>query len=233
VGPVERTSKPAAAILGIVGGAVLIVGSVLPWAKVSLDLDKFAQVLGVDPSLMAGLGAQTSQSVGGLDADGAVTLIAGIVVVVCAGILLAKAKRWLGVLVLLGGLAGGGIALYDIVSKDRQLDDALAGAGPQLEAIGLSADTFRQVFSVSFSIGIYLCVIGGILALIAGAMALMSTSEPVLGTVPDAGISGSGFGPPPPIAPAAPVAPTPIETPPPTSAPIPPAAPEDRGPTSP
>jgi hypothetical protein len=230
---VESTSKPAAAVLGIVGGAVLVIGSVLPWAKVSLDLNKFAEVLGVDPSLMAGAGVETSQNVGGLDADGKFTLVAGIVVLVCAAILLARAKRWLGVLMLLGGLAGGGVAMFDIVSKDRQLDDALASAGPELEAIGLSADTFREVFTVSFSTGIYLCVIGGILAMIAGAMALMSTSEPDMVAASDAGVSGTGFDPSPPGTYTPPLAPPAVEAPPPGPAPIPPAAPEDPGHTPP
>jgi hypothetical protein len=225
-GLVESTTKRVPAVLGIVGGAVLVIGSVLPWAKVSLDLDRFAQLLGVDPSVMAGLGAQTSQNVNGLDADGTMTLIAGIVVLVCAGVFLAKSMRWLGVLMLLGGLAGGGIAVFDILSKDRQLDDALAEAGPQLEAIGLSAATFKQVFTVSFSIGIYLCVLGGIVALIGGVMALMATPQTTMEATPAAGISGTGFDPPP-AAPAAPAAPTPIETPP---APIPPPAPEEPGP---
>jgi hypothetical protein len=230
---VERTSKPAAAILGIIGGAVLVIGSVLPWAKVSLDLDKFAQVLGVDPSLMAGLGAQTTQNVGGLDADGTFTLIAGIVVVVCAIILLVRASRGLGVLMLLAGLAGASVAVYDILSKDRQLDDALAGAGPQLEAIGLSADTFRDVFTVSFSIGIYLCVLGGVLAMIAGAMGLTRPRETVTVVSPDAGITGSGFDAAPPIAPTAPIAPPPVVAPPPAPGPVPPAVPGEPGSTPP
>jgi hypothetical protein len=226
-GLVESTTKRAPAVLGIVGGAVLVIGSILPWAKVSLDLDRFAALLGVDPSVMAGLGAQTSQNVDGLDADGGMTLVAGIVVLVCAGIFLAKSMRWLGVLMLLGGLAGAGIAAFDILSKDRQVDDALAEAGPQLEAIGLSADTFRQVFTVSFSIGIYLCVLGGIVAFIAGGMALMATSDSTMQAAPASGISGTGFDP----APAAPLsAPTPLDTPP---APIPPPAPEEPGPPPP
>jgi hypothetical protein len=226
-GLVESTTKRAPAVLGIVGGAVLVIGSILPWAKVSLDLDRFAALLGVDPSVMAGLGAQTSQNVDGLDADGGMTLVAGIVVLVCAGIFLAKSMRWLGVLMLLGGLAGAGIAAFDILSKDRQVDDALAEAGPQLEAIGLSADTFRQVFTVSFSIGIYLCVLGGIVALIAGGMALMATSDSTMQAAPASGISGTGFDPAP-VAP--PSAPTPLDTPP---TPIPPPAPEEPGPPPP
>jgi hypothetical protein len=226
---VESTTKRVPAVMGIVGGAVLVIGSVLPWAKVSLDLDRFAQLLGVDPSVMAGLGAPTSQNVGGLDADGTLTLIAGIVVLVCAGVLLAQNIRWLGIVMLLAGLAGAGIAVFDIVSKDRQLDDALAEAGPQLEAIGLSAATFRQVFTVSFSIGIYLCVLGGIVAIIAGVLALAATPQAPMQASSAAGISGTGFEPAPPAAPG-PATPTPVEPPP---APIPPPVPEEPGPPPP
>jgi hypothetical protein len=222
----EPRSKSPAGILGIIGGALLVIGSILPWAKVSLDLDEFASVLGVDPSTLAGSGAATSQSVGGLDADGTLTLLAGIVVLICAGLFLAKrANTALGALIALGGLAGAGIAIYDIVSKDRQLDEALAEAGPQLEAIGLNADTFKQVFTVSFSIGIYACLAGGIVALIAGAMALMAKSEPIVGTASDPSKGAGGFGETAGGFGTTADAPTPIETPPPSS--MPPVPPED------
>ena len=229
----EPKSKSPAGILGIIGGALLVLGSILPWAKVSIDIERFASVLGVDPAALAGTDVATSQNIGGLDADGAFTLVAGIVVLVCAGIYLAKrANTALGVLILLGGLLGAGVALFDIVSKDRQLDDALAEAGPDLEAIGLSADTFKDVFSVTFSIGIYICVIGGVLALIAGAMALRARSEPVV-AAPSSGTMGAGeFGSttPPPSTTVPPPSPSTPAPPPSTSTSLPP--PEDGPPAS-
>jgi hypothetical protein len=216
---VESKSKSPAGILAIAGGALLIIGSILPWAKVSFDVEKFASLLGVDPSVIQD--AASSQNIGGLDADGTITLIAGIVVLVCAGIFLAKrANTALGVLILLGGLAGAGVALFDIVSKDRQLNDALAEAGPALQSAGVSLDDFKQVFDVSFSIGIYVCVVGGILALIGGAMALMAKSEPMAAVAadPGSGMGGGGFG----ASTPAPAAPTPPPSAIPPSAPPPP-----------
>ncbi len=233
----EPKSKSPAGILAIIGGALLVIGSLLPWAKVSIDIDQFASVLGVDPAQLAGADVATSQNIGGMDADGLFTLIAGIVVVVCAGIYLAKrANTTLSVLILLGGLLGAGVALFDILSKDRQLDDALAEAGPDLQAIGLSADTFKEVFSVTFSLGIYICVIGGVLALIAGAMALRAKPEPVVATSPAGTMGAGGLGsaspgastapPPPTSTPPASTTPPASSTPappPPSSAPLPPS----------
>lgn len=235
----EPKSKSPAGMLGILGGALLVIGSILPWAKVSIDLDRFASVLGVDPSLLEGAGAETSQSIGGMDADGLWTLVAGIIVLVCAALYLAKrASTALGVVMALGGLLGAGIALFDIVSKDRQLDEALASAGPDLEQIGLTAATFREVFTVSFSIGIYVCLVGGVVALIAGAMALMAKSEPIVGTAPGTSSGAGSFGGP--AGSAAPTAPTtapttPVEAPPPAappSAPMPPPVPPEDPPAS-
>jgi len=202
-----------------VGGLLLVIGSVLPWAKVSFDVDAFASLLKVDPSVIQD--AALSQSIGGLDADGTLTLIAGIVVLVCAAIFLAKrANTVLGVLILLGGLAGAGIAVYDIVSKDRQLNDALAEAGPTLQSAGVSLDAFKQVFDVSFSIGIYLCAVGGILALIGGVMALRVGSEPAVVAGDPGSTMGSGF-----AAPAsAPAEPPPPASPIPSTPPPPPPA---------
>ena len=215
----EPKSKSPAGILAILGGALLVIGSLLPWAKVSIDIERFASVLGVDPAALAGADVASSQNIGGMDADGVFTLIAGIVVLVCAAIYLAKrANTALSVLILLGGLLGAGVALFDIMSKDRQLNDALAEAGPDLEAIGLSADTFKDVFAVTFSIGIYICVIGGVLALIAGAMALRAKPEPMPAASPAGTMGAGGFGSAPPVASTA-STPAP---PPPSSAPLPP-----------
>ena len=241
----EPKSKSPVGILGIIGGALLVIGSILPWAEVSLDLDAFASVLGVDPSVLAGSGAETSQSIGGLDADGSLTLVAGIVVLVCAGLFIAKrANTALGVLILLGGLAGAGIALYDILSKDRQLDEALAESGADLQEIGLTAETFKEVFAVSFSIGIYVCLVGGLVALAAGAMALMAKPDPAAASVAAGPVGTSGLGAPSSGFGTAPVTPggstppasavPPAETAPPPSAlpstapdPVPPAPRED------
>jgi hypothetical protein len=185
---VESKKMSPAGIVGIIGGVVVIIGSFLSWATVSIDVDAFAKAMSdalgvpVSSSDLATAGVNTSQSISGFDADGKLTLVAGIIVVVGAVVFLAARARVAGsILMLVGGVGGAGIALYDIVSKDNQIDKAIADAGPTLTQLGLNADTFKSVFSVSWAIGIYACVIGGIVAVIAGIMALMArTAEPAM-----------------------------------------------------
>lgn len=187
-------TRRAAAILGIVGGAALVTGSILPWGRRSLDLDRFAQLLNVDRSMVAGPGGQTSGNVAGFDVGGAVTLVAGIAVLLGAAVILLanRGTRGLGVLLTLGGLVGGGLALYG-GRLDRLLNDPLAGTGPQLEALRLPAHTFAPAFSAMPSIGVYLCVLGGIVASIAGVIALVASTQPTTGDRSLGARSGLGF----------------------------------------
>ena len=80
-------ASPVPMILGIVGGALLFIGSFLTWATVSIDVTKFAKRLGVDPALIQGAIGDTSQSFSGMHdgGDGIFTLIAGLVVIVSRG----------------------------------------------------------------------------------------------------------------------------------------------------
>ncbi|HEU5225818.1 MAG TPA: hypothetical protein VFV29_08460, partial [Actinomycetota bacterium] len=110
-GPMDHTKNvtriPVAGVLGVVGGALLALGSFLDWAEVS--------------------GGGTSVTANGVDgSDGYITLIAGIVAVV-AGIVMAKgARRVLAVLVILAGIIGGGIGLYDALTAKNSVLDAAA-----------------------------------------------------------------------------------------------------------
>src|SRR5678815_4979915 len=100
------TPTPVAGILGVVGGALLALGSFLTWAEVT--------------------GGGTSVTAKGVDgSDGYITLVAGLVAVV-AGIMMARGtRRVLAVLVILAGIVGGGIGLYDaLTAKDSVLDAA-------------------------------------------------------------------------------------------------------------
>src|SRR4249920_2121240 len=85
---------PIAMILGVVGGALMALGSFLAWAEVS--------------------GGGTTVTATGVDgSDGYITLGAGLVAIV-AGIVMARGtKRVLAVLLILAGIVGGGIGLYD------------------------------------------------------------------------------------------------------------------------
>lgn len=154
------TRRPIGAILAVVGGALLAIGSFLSWASVS--------------------GGGTSVSAKGVDgSDGYITLIAGIVALGAGVAMMRQAKRVLAVLAILAGLIGGGVGLYDaLTAKDSVLDSAAEEIAPGL---GASVEEVRSLLdqaidsgelSISISVGLYIVIGGGILALIGGVMSI-------------------------------------------------------------
>lgn len=248
----ERTSKPAAAILGIVGGSVLIIGSLLTWVTLAFDAQRFAQgiadAVGVDVSQLGTIPTLPSSSEAGTAADGRYTLIAGVVVLVCAILILVNAnvRSFAPRLMILGGVVGVGVPLYNVLTTDRQLDSAIADAGDLtagLKALGLSTDVFKDAVNVEWGIGVWVCVVGGVIALVGGIMAARSPGPAVGAPVVGGGWGGEDVvGMPPPSVvtptqvtsvppePTPSVTPAPPETPP---TPIPPPAPEEPGPPPP
>jgi hypothetical protein len=160
------TRTPVAGILGVIGGALLALGSFLAWAEVS--------------------GGGTSVTAKGVDgSDGYITLVAGLVAVV-AGIVIATGtgRVLAAVLVILAGIVGGGIGLYDaLTAKDSVLDAAAEELAPSFEA---SAQEVRTVLdqaidagqlSVSIGIGLYVVIGGGVVALAGGILGLRGSGE--------------------------------------------------------
>jgi hypothetical protein len=187
-------------IIGIVGGVALAIGSFLNWATVSVNFDKIATALGLDPAqIPAGVRAQGSVSVTGWKSgDGKWTLVAGVVVAVAAALLaMASSRQVVGVVMLVGGAVGGGLALYDAtIQKNNAIDNAAS----QFSNIGLPG-VIRDYFSVSLGIGIWLCVAGGAAAIVAGVMAMVSrapsvsaTADVPMGSTPPPPASDAGFG---------------------------------------
>ena len=181
-------------IIGIVGGVALAIGSFLDWATVSVNFDKIATALGIDPAqIPAGVRAQGTVSVTGWKSgDGKWTLVAGVVVAVAAALLtMASSRQVVGIVMLVGGVVGGGLALYDAtIQKNNAIDNAAA----QFSNIGLPG-TIRDYFSVSLGIGIWLCIAGGVVAIVAGIMA-MTSRAPSVSTA--AGVPLGSAPPPPP-----------------------------------
>lgn len=192
----SRTSL--AGILAIVGGALVAVGSFLAWAEVS--------------------GGGTSVSAKGVDgSDGYITLAAGIVALLVGIAMTRQAKRAFAVLVILAGLVGGGVALYDAVTaKDSVLDTAAEDLAP---SFGASAEQVRAALdeaidagqlSVTISIGLYVVIAGGVIALVGGILGLRGSAE--------AAVAGSTSSGPPGAVAAAEDAP-PVPMPPPAASP--------------
>jgi hypothetical protein len=171
------TRAPVGAILAMVGGVLLAVGSFLAWAEVS--------------------GGGTSVTAKGVDgSDGYITLAAGAVALLVGIAMTRQARRMLAVLVILAGIVGGGIGLYDaLTAKDSVLDAAAEELAP---TFGASAEEVRAALdqaidagqlSVSISIGLYVVIAGGVVALIGGILGLRgSAAEPAAapGTVASA-----------------------------------------------
>jgi hypothetical protein len=206
-GTSSKPSPSPAAIVGIIGGALLVLGSFLTWATASVDLDALAKALGVDPALLQGAATGTkSFSVGGMDsgADGTFTLIAGIVAVAVAVVLILKAdlKKPMGAVLVVAGLIGGGVALYDLSKVNDVKQEAIDAAGGSLAAAGIDTGVLDDVFDVSAGIGIWVCIAGGLVAIIGGGMAFAAKSAPAM--TGGASTMGSGFDAPPP-APTAPM----------------------------
>lgn len=174
-------------ILGVIGGALLALGSFLTWASVSVDGDRLAQslgaALGVDPSqIPVGSIPNQSRSFNGIDgSDGMITLVAGIAIVALA-LLLALGPRVprkpLAGLLIVGGLIGGGTALYDISRKDNAIADVTDQIAPSLEAAGIDIGILDEVFQVSLGIGIWMCAVGGAIAVIGGVVAFVGEGAP-------------------------------------------------------
>lgn len=188
----SRTSL--AGILAIVGGALVAVGSFLAWAEVS--------------------GGGTSVSAKGVDgSDGYITLAAGIVALLVGIAMTRQAKRTFAVLVILAGLVGGGVALYDaLTAKDSVLDAAAEELAP---SFGASAEQVRAALdeaidagqlSVTISIGLYVVIAGGVIALVGGILGLRGSAEEAV-----AGSTSSG--PPGAVAAAEEVSPAPMPPP--------------------
>jgi hypothetical protein len=220
-----KSETPVGSILLAIGGVVLAVGSILTWAKASIDLSALAKALGVDPSLLSGAGTETSRSFAGTSIiDGKIVLACGIVAIVVAVAATMRRELWktLGILAIVAGLVGGGLALWDISTKEDVVSDAKDAAAPSLAAVGIDASVLDDVFDVSLGIGIFLSVAGGIVVLVGGLFLISKPSAmpsmagmgpaPSAGVLPDSGFTAPGA---PPLQPASPAMDTPPPPPPP------------------
>lgn len=196
----DRDSAPVGAILTAVGGALLILGSVMTWAKAAIDLPAFANALGIDPSLIpASAAAETSKAFAGTSSgDGKVALVCGVIAILVAIAAYAKRDMWmpLGIVAIAAGVVGGGLALYDVTKKGDVVAEAKTAMAPSLAAAGIDVGILDTVFKVTLGIGIWMCVVGGLVALIGGFLTVARRSK---GGMPAMAGMPSGSTPMPPV----------------------------------
>ena len=197
--------NPVPGIVAAVGGLVLLIAAFMPWVTVGLG--------------QAGAGANLS--VAGTEGDGVITLIIGLILLV-AGIVMWLGRsrglvKGLAVAALVLGVIGAGIALYDITSKDRQFDQGLRegisqSTGQEIsdeQLAAAKAELERLGVEVNIGIGMYLTVLGGLLAAVGGILGLMAKGAGAAsGSAAESGFprasAGSPSVPPPPGSPSGP-----------------------------
>ena len=197
-------TRSTGSILAIVGGIGLAIAAFLSWGTVSLDAVKFASALGIDPSqITPGSLPQMSQSVSGTDGwEGKLAVVAGVVAIVIGVIAMREVRKGLGVVLIVAGLVGGGVALYDVVTVNDQKDAAIEDASADLQQFGIQASTLSDAIDVSLDAGIWVCVLAGLVVVVAGVMVRAGENESSTAT-PSAGF-GTAFGSPTPMAPVSP-----------------------------
>lgn len=225
--PIEApapAASPVAAVLAILGGLLVILGSTLTWFSVTAD----ASALN---------GGSVTVSVKGMDGDGKITLIAGIVLVILGGLMYAMRGRnmtAISIIALLGGVVAALVAIYDITTAKSTGTDSVANAIASQPHGPLTVDQIRQVLSlisinVSVEIGVIMVAVAGIVGAVGGALGIRASR---LAATPTGAVAVS---PPPDTPPSTepglPTESTPPATPPVDQPPTPPASDEGTPPT--
>jgi hypothetical protein len=231
--------KPGAVVI-VVGGALMTIGAFLTWVTAKVDLTAFADAVkaktGVDVSGVPGFStASQSFSAAGVKGwEGKLAVLGGLLAlgIAIAAIVGTVSNSLAGRIAAGGAILGIIGAAYVLIRTSSAIADAKTTMAAQVSALGLSPSIVDTIFKVSTGIGLYLSLLGGIVAIV-GAVMLMRTAEPVAAMAAPSGAvagQGSGFG-----APAAPMTPPPAgptSTPPhaaPTTPDVPPEPPAPMG----
>ncbi|MBL1095367.1 hypothetical protein [Streptomyces coffeae] len=160
--PQNDGAAPAApskkfAILGAVGSAVALVGSMVNW-------------------IVSGESG-TDGGVKGMDGDGVITLIIALVAAVLFLVTLARAKApvYLGGGLL--GVAAAIVAAINMADPARLLAQKLEDKGMPAEAAEKAAEQGVDQLDISAGPGIYMVLIGGLLALAMGIVGFMKARK--------------------------------------------------------
>jgi hypothetical protein len=167
----------AAAIVGVLGGVLLIVGAQLSWGTISVNLGRFAAATGVDisqlPQGMSGLLGRNGPIPGLVLTGGKVALNVGVVALVAAiTYVFGIPRKVTGVVLVLAGAVAAGFAVYYAVDPSISGIDQVSNA---FISIGLRLD-FKSLLDIGIGIGVWICVAGGVLAIVGGILAVRSTT---------------------------------------------------------
>jgi hypothetical protein len=178
-----RRPSPAAPILMIAGGVLIVIGAALAWYALRVTL----------PST----GFTRSVTVAGLRTNpGKLLLVGGVVIAALGAIALststASTRRMASIVAALGALFGGAIAIYDVVTPRRQVIDAAAkefggpAGGPAIRRV-MEGLFDRGILRIDVRLGLWMLLVGAGLALIgsllaAGAAGSQQTSAPAFPT---------------------------------------------------
>jgi hypothetical protein len=175
--------NPVAGAIALVGGVVVVVGSLLPWVRFSIF--RFSNTV-------YGTGSTDGKVVVAL---GIATVLAGVLMVAVPSL---GARRALAVAALLFGLGTVYVTGKNILTKDQQTTEALRNLIEQRTGRTATPRELRILrrelrsfgFSLEFGSGIYVALTGGAVAAVGGllGLVLVGDREPV----PVAGPAGSG-----------------------------------------
>jgi len=168
--PAKRSWFPG--LLALIGGAAIVAGSLLTWLEVGG---------GVSVGSVSVTGTPTGSEL----LLGQVALGAGVAVVVLGLLLLVllRARRLLGFLVILGGLVAIAAGAFVASSpQDRYIDFAVEKGAPAGQADEVRA-SLTNLFEVSsqetdLGIGLYIAIGGGALSVIGGLTAVFARRKP-------------------------------------------------------
>jgi hypothetical protein len=159
----EATTPPRAplgAILAIVGGALLVIGSFLSWAEFS--------------------GAGQSEVVSGVDmTDGWVTVVAGLVIVAVGIAATTAPQRPLAVAAGIVGAFGVGFGLFDALTLtdsalDRVAEETAMATSVSFQELRALLDVLIDSgqIGISIGIGLYVVIAGGVIAVVGAGVQL-------------------------------------------------------------
>lgn len=193
--------KPGAIVL-VIGGALMSVGAFLTWLTAKLDLTAVAaavkEQIGIDISTVPSFAnSQASFSAAGTKGwEGKLALIVGIVALVI-GILLIVATMSASVASRIGlvtGVIGILVAVEAMLTKSSGIDSAKAASAGSLAGSGLTPSIFDNAFKVSVGIGLYVTILGGVLAIVGGIMlAGKEKAAPMSAPMSGTPMASSGF----------------------------------------